>query len=434
MNKMLLATIISSLFAPADDGTGSGATGGGGGAPGDTKSDAGKPSELGLRDTLDAELELQEKSDKPENELSEAARRLRAARKGSAPIDKLDDKTIAESERVAKENAEKAKAADAKRKRDAELAAMSEDQRKAALADDEKKAAEAKAAAEKAAADAAGLVAPAHWPADVRTMFEKQPPEVRKFLLERHKAMEADYTKKMQELSPMRRLNDTLDEVFKPYDEEMRQLGVTREQAIRELVGIHARLKKDPVAGLKYIAEISGVDIKTLATTPASDLGEESPIVKALRSEVSGLKDQVSKLTGTQSAAADEARLREVSQFADEKDDKGQPKRPYFDEVAKDITRLLNGAKAAGEKMTLQEAYDSAVFANPTVRAKLLAAQDAERKAKEEKERAEKAEAARRAASGDVTGAGSAAAVHKATDGSVREELEAAFAAHGDRV
>lgn len=407
---------LLSLFAPhyVVDGDG------GGGTADDGKG-GGDKGELSLHDEIAGAIELDEKGpDAKPDDLSAAARKLASAR-SKAPIDKIDDKTISESERVGRENAAKE---EAKKKRDAELAAMSEDDRKKAIAEDERKAAEA--------AEAASMEAPAHWPAAVREMFAKQTPEAKKFLLDRHKAMEADYTKKTQEIAGTKRLHDTIEEGFKPYDNEMRQLGISREQALRELFGWHAQWKADPAAYLLRVAEISKVDLKTLVEGGAG--GEESPAVKALRKEVQDLRDWKTKFTGQQDQQQQQATMQQVEQFADEKDSQGKPLRPYFDEVAQDVAALIRAERSQGRTLTLQEAYDRACYARPETRTKVLAADEAKRKAKDDADRKARAEAARKAADGSVQGEGSATSVAEKSDGSVRGDLEAAFADTGARV
>lgn len=379
---------------------------------------------LSLRDDLEARLELDEKG--PESsELSDAARRLAGARKsaaekskGKAPIDKVDEATLSESERVGKENAAKAK-------REAELAKLPEAERAKAIEEDKRKADEAAAASK--------LEAPAHWPAQVREMFAKQPPEVKSWILERHKAMEADYTKKMQELAPTKKFGEELDEIFRPHDSMIRQAGMTRTQAIRELVGWKERLDTNPGEAIKYLASVSGVDLKKLVEGgAAADPAGESPTVKALRDQVTQLTGQIKNLSGAQTEQQMNARLNEVTQFAEEKDDQGQLKRPHFDEVAQDVAFRIRAAKAEGKTLTLQEAYDSAVWANPTTRDKVLSARDAQRRAKEEAERKAKADAAKKAGF-DVKGEGAATMV-AATTTTLRESLEKAWDAQEGRV
>ncbi len=382
----------------------------GGGAPGEAGGEGGAPAdagggekELSLRDSLAAEIEIQEKG--PEsNELSDAARRLAAARRGG---------------KVGQDKGQPAGTG-----------------KSAAAADFPKDEAAKKAEEEKKAAEeGARLEAPAHWSAADREMFAKQSPEARKWLLGRHKAMEADYTRRTQELAGTKRLQESLNEVFAPFKQEMELAGVTMDGAIRQLVAAHVKLRSDPAGGLKWLADTYGIDLKGVVDgAAAADPAGESPTVKALRQQVETLSGQLKSLTGAQNDQQMNAHLSQVQQFAEEKDDQGKPKRPYFDEVAPDVARLIRAARADNQAITLQEAYDSAVWANPTTRQKVLAAQDAERRAKEEADRKTKADAAKRAAAANVTGEGSAAAVTPRNDGSVRSDLEAAFASVGDRV
>ena len=65
------------------------------------------------------------------------------------------------------------------------------------------------------------LEPPQHWPAEKKELFRSQTPEAQQFLLERHKAMEGDYTRKTQELAQ-------------------------QAQAVAGLQGLGARLQQDP--------------------------------------------------------------------------------------------------------------------------------------------------------------------------------------------
>lgn len=341
-------------------------------------------------------------------DVSEAARTLAAQRKAAGSADAGDSKTVAD---------------DPAAKRAAELAAMAPEARAAAEAEDKKKAEEAAEVVE----------APTHWPAADREMFGKQPKDVQKFLLARHKAMEADYTRKTQELGGVRRLKETLDEVFAPFREQMQLQGIDDATAIKQLVAAHAFLQRDPAAALKHLAQQYGQDLKALVEGgAAADPAGESPTVKALRAQLSELTTWKSQFTAQQGTEQLNARLNEVTQFAEEKDAQGQLKHPYFDEVAKDVAGLIHAARANKEQLSLQDAYDRAMYANPTTRAKVLAATDAQRRAKEETERKAKADAAKKAGF-DVKGEGAATTVAAQHD-DIEASLNAAFDASAGRV
>ncbi len=77
----------------------------------------------------------------------------------------------------------------------------------------------------------------------------------------------------------------------------------------------------------------------------------------------------------------EKASLESVQAFWNAKDDKGQPKYPFIDNVLDDMTQrvqLIRRQNPALDHATaLQQAYDAAVWANPETRAVLIAATQA---------------------------------------------------------
>jgi hypothetical protein len=266
------------------------------------------------------------------------------------------------------------------------------------------------------------IEAPQHWPAADREMFGKQTPEAKQFLLGRHKAMEADYTRKMQELAPAKRLKETVDEVLTPFRAQMSREGIDDAAGVRQLAGIALYLQEKPQEALHWLAAKYGIDLKAPG---GAEAGQPDPVVAQLKQTVSQLESRLNSTLSAQHQEQHKALLTQVEQFAQEKDAQGNLLRTHFDEVAGDIALLVDGAKRNGGSMSLQDAYDRAVYANPTTRIKVLAAQEAQRKVKEAEERAAKANAAKKAGF-DVKGTGAAAAVVAHTD-SIEAALEANY-------
>lgn len=336
-------------------------------------------------------------------DVSEAARTLAAARKAAA--DTGDKGTLNQDDPAAK--------------RQAELAAMSPEDRAKAETED------------KTNAETTSAEAPQHWPARDREFFAKQSPDVKSWMLGRHKAMEADYTRRVQEVAHVRRESDELKEIFKPFADAMASDGMTIPQAVRQLAAAHQKLVSDPVNGIHWLAQKYGIDLKQ-AADGSTQQGQLDPNVRMLQEKIAQLEAGFNGQRSAQQEQEQKANLSKVEQFAEEKDAQGQLLRPHFDDVAKDISMLLRAARDAGEQLSLQDAYDRAIYANPNTRQKVLAAKDAERQAKETEERTRKANAARNAGF-DVKGEGAATSVAAKTD-SIRGDLEAAFAQHGGRV
>lgn len=375
--------------------------------PGNPNGSAEQPDSI--RNDIAAAMDASEKAETTETgkpDVSEAARTLAAQRKAGGETTTTTTTTDAGS-------------TEAKAKREAERAAMTPEARAAAEA------------ADKAAEEV--IEAPAHWPLADRDMFAKQAPEARKWLLNRHKAMEQDYTKKTQELAPVRKLKETVDEVFKPFRQQMQLDGIDEAQAIRQLVAAHDYLQRDPKAAIQWLAGNYKVDLKALTEGgAAADPAGESPLVKNLRTQLEELTKWKSEFTRERGTQEQEARVNEVTQFAEEKDDQGKLKRPYFNDVAKDVALLLRAGHAAGTPLTLQDAYDRALRTNPQTSERWLAERDSQRRAKEEAERKAKADAANKAGF-DVKGQGAPTTVVAKTD-DLRSDIEAAYSAAEGRV
>lgn len=276
------------------------------------------------------------------------------------------------------------------------------------------------------------LEAPQHWPAQARELFAKQSPDGQKFLLDRHRAMEGDYTRKVQDLTPVRRMKEAMDEIFGPMRDQMHRDGVDEITAVRQLVAAHRYLQDSPVEAMQWLAGKYAVDLKAIVEGTAGT-SQVPPELKVLRDKIAQIEQyQVSSLSAQQQQQF-RANLSVVEQFAGEKDAQGVLKHPHFDEVGPDVADLMRVAQMRGQQPSLQDTYDRAVHANPQVRAKVLAAQDAERQKKSEDERKAKVDAARRASAGNTTGQGATTSVVAKTD-SLRADLESAFTSAEGRV
>lgn len=244
--------------------------------------------------------------------------------------------------------------------------------------------------------------APQHWPSKDRDLFAKQPADVKAWLLDRTKSMEADYTKKTMEVAPIRRMKEELDVMLAPYRDQYRLQGLDDVGAIRQLVAAHDYLVRDPQAAIAYLAKSYGVDL-TAASDPNAP--QPDPQMKAIQTELAQFRSERQQEVTARQSAEQAAKLQEVTSFAEEKDSQGQPMRPYFDDVAQEIKALLSLNPGPKSRQDLQDAYDRAVYANPNTRAKVTAAENAKRQASEDAERKAKADAAKRAGY-DVTGQG----------------------------
>jgi hypothetical protein len=229
---------------------------------------------------------------------------------------------------------------------------------------------------------------PPNLSAEQREEFAKLPPGLQRFISDRHRDMQSDYTRKTEEVAKERTKYQELETAFEPYREELALQGTTPAQAASRLLAAQRVLTRDPINGLKWLSQNLGVDLKQLAPQPDKDEEYLDPTVKALKDKVSSLEAQLNQVkVGSQNAKAQEVQ-KIISDFKSAKDEAGNLKHPHFDNP--DVQAVISGL--VGQGKTLDEAYERAVFVLPEVRSKI--AEDAAKAA--QAEAAKKAEEARK--------------------------------------
>lgn len=289
-----------------------------------------------------------------------------AAIEQAAPGPSLDDALNASFDRLSAPQAEETEAEKAERLRDEQgrfAAKPAEDPNKPADAPKDEQA-KPPAAAEM----------PASWSRKAE-LFAKAPPELQAAIAER----EAEMARGVERFRGLAEYADMAE-----------KNGVTLHTVMASYAEVEKTLAQDFLGGIKLICDKFDVDPARLASAlsggPAASgappQGGTPPApAPALPPEF------VSKLSGLEQTVNSirlESAEREIERFA------ADPANKYFEEVAPDIVRLIKGARAMGDNLSLQDAYNAAIHANPTVRAKL----QQEQKAKEEAERIATARAA----------------------------------------
>lgn len=307
---------------------------------------------------------------------------------------------------------------------------------------------------------AASKEAPANWNEADKATFKALPPQAQEFLLKRHTEMTADYTRKTQEIAAYRREFEPIAQMFAPYQDVMRQKGLTIASAVNAWYNVERQLQTQGPAAVEAIAGIVrnyriptdqlAVALGIRAGAPAQD-GTLPPIEGAPSAQLP--PEIIQRLSAVESFAVQQQQAQqfaaqqayqsaaaqvqnEIDNFAAAVDSAGQPLHPYFREVEAQIERLVLAARTQGGPIPpLSELYDQAVYANPSTRAQLLATQraadEAQRAAAEEKRQADaraKAERSRRAGASvsGAPGSNSQAPARPRSNGSVRDDILAA--------
>lgn len=226
---------------------------------------------------------------------------------------------------------------------------------------------------------------------------------------------------------------DQLETVIGPRRQAWAINGVSEAQAVNQLLALSDFAGQSPPDFIQWFAGQHGIDLSALAQQATASDQYIDPVVQELREQVNQLTGQLTHITTGQQQAQHNSLVEITAQFASEMGEDGKtPLRPHFAELGSGILPYINQVKAeqphASPREVLSEAYDRACWATPSVRAKVLASQEASRLA-EQRANAARAAAAGSSVVGQAPAPGSTAPKVQG-NGTVRDHLRAAIQQH----
>lgn len=195
---------------------------------------------------------------------------------------------------------------------------------------------------------------PKTWSADAKAAWSTLPPAVQQAVLKRESEMDAGGRQWSEQ-------RQAYERVLSPVAELSRQNGLTTEDGIQRLLSVEQRLQTDGPNMIRELANAYGVDLAALAN------GTQQPQVqRAPQFDPNQIPILVNQTLQEELARRDQqtALQTQISAFA------SQPGHEHFDTVKVKMGRLLE----TGEATSLQDAYEQAVWANPSTRSAMQAA------------------------------------------------------------
>lgn len=227
--------------------------------------------------------------------------------------------------------------------------------------------------------------APNTWKKEAAAVWDKLPPEARAEVERR----EADFHRGIEQYKSAAQFGQAMEKVLTPHAETFRHMGIGADKAISELLDGDRKLRygqpEEKAAFLAQLARHYGVDMAAAQEVHNTPI---DPHYNALQQQVQQLTSFIQNQQSTVQQQAEASLHSEISAFA------ADPTHSHFETVRPHMIALLQ----AGQAKDLSDAYEQAVYANPTTRAAMLQQQ----MAAQMKEKAEKAEKARIAASTNV--------------------------------
>lgn len=246
----------------------------------------------------------------------------------------------------------------------------------------------------------------------VKAKWAELPEDVRQDLIKREREVELGFTKMDEERTFGRQMKDTIN----PYMPVIQSMGYEAPKVIQSLLNSAYVLKtgtpEQKLKHLRQIAESYGVDPRGLQI-PATAI---SPEIASLQRELAQLKGERNQEVTFKQQQEKEVVNQTIREFAADTD-----AHPHFEAVRPRMAALLS----ANQAQNLQDAYEQAIYADPTIRSTLLESHTADMEAKRIAESKEKAAAARKAGSSLKGGPGVAVPNVNKPNLSLRDELRA---------
>jgi hypothetical protein len=196
------------------------------------------------------------------------------------------------------------------------------------------------------------ITAPNSYKQDFKDSFNQLPTEWQKYLATREKEVE-------QGLSKARNQYSWVDKVYNDRREALAAQGYNSAQDyINDLVLISDALAKDPTATLEALRSNYGVEAS----------GQEN---NALQRQLMALQQTVNQQQSYLNAQRQESIMNALNAFMNAKDESGNAKHIYFDDVRDEMVALLK----SGLAKDYEDAYNQAVWRVESVRNKMIAAQ-----------------------------------------------------------
>ena len=236
------------------------------------------------------------------------------------------------------------------------------------------------------AADLVASDVPKTWPKEMHEHWAKTPPEVQEYWQTREKQM----LDGLAEYKGSSEFGRSLKDVIAPFEAMIQSYGLDAPTAVKNLMQANHTLTSGSMESRQSAYKQLGEQLGLTQTTADPNAVTPNPEVTALQNDINQLKSTLSQRDQETLNVKREQAATEISNFASD------PSHPYFDEVSDDILLLINSGAS------LEDAYEKAVWGNPTTRQKELDRVQAETAEKKRTDDIAKATAAKAAKSVNV--------------------------------
>ena len=205
---------------------------------------------------------------------------------------------------------------------------------------------------------------PNSWAKEKAETWSKLDSSAREYIAQREIEVQRGFAKQAEKYAPYQ----AMDQLFEAYADKMTASGMNPVQAVQRLLNAQRILDTNPVHGLAWLARSYGIDVNSIPQQLAqmqAQTAQVDPRVETALQRVERLEAELQERQEVERQSLNHSILSEIDTF------RASGKHPYFEDVRADMAELITIGSAAN----LNDAYERAIWANPTTRAKLIEAQ-----------------------------------------------------------
>ncbi len=252
-------------------------------------------------------------------------------------------------------------------------------------------------------------VPPVSWAADAKQAWASIPPAVQQAVLKR----EQEASNGIRQYSEK---TARYEQALAPAAQEAAKRGLSVDDGIKRLIDGNTFLEQQPAQAILWLAQKNGIDLAELVSNPPQQVRAD-PMVSQVSQTVSTLEQRLQQIEFGQN-------LTVAQQFAASK--------PHYADVEEILPDLIKEVRTINPHLSgmdlLEKAYERAVWLNPDVRQKVIAAENAKVAQNQVSKVAEKStQASRAAVSVKGSSAGAQAPRRAESNGNAFDDVRAAI-------
>lgn len=226
--------------------------------------------------------------------------------------------------------------------------------------------------------------APVSWTAEQKAKWATLPPDTQAYIAQRDKESHEAISRAGQQIKAF----EPIGKVIEQFTHVFQKNGLQPHEGIARMLAVNEMLEANPETAIREIARVYGVNLQ--GKSDEQNASPESQRIAELEARLAKQESHLTAQMRQKQQAEEQALAREIADFAKDK--------PHFESVRK----VMAGLMQSGAAETMQEAYERAVYADPTIRQAILAEEATKAEAKRKEEEAKRVSAAKKAAGVNV--------------------------------